>query len=290
MLELAKTQCTGLSGNITDNSTALGRCLLGGQPKNSEALPGFNLTSLYGWEATFGANGNTFTVLPDGTLIIILTFSNALDIMQSNGRAYWNLPFGKDSGGGADTNGKPVPGADGPPWMDSCLRSTDRGTTFELINTDATLGCVGTTALDFGCLTRTCCPAHNFGPLPAADTGAIKLRRNTTASRSAATPMAKARCRPLPGRLTGQSSRRASSTGGSHPLGRTTRARLCVLSACARRERLTPHTHTRVVASSQHSPARHPAGCSLSRRFYCIHSLAHFHAYFHAWFSRIYSD
>jgi hypothetical protein len=28
----------------------------------------------------------------------------------------------------------------GPPWMMACLRSTDRGKTFALINTDATLG------------------------------------------------------------------------------------------------------------------------------------------------------
>ena len=33
-----------------------------------------------------------------------------------------------------------VPGADGPPWMMACLRSVDRGKTFELINTDSTLG------------------------------------------------------------------------------------------------------------------------------------------------------
>ena len=51
------------------------------------------------------------------------------------------MPFGSDKGkGGADQNGRPIPGADGPPWMMACLRSTDRGQTFELINTDATLG------------------------------------------------------------------------------------------------------------------------------------------------------
>ena len=33
-----------------------------------------------------------------------------------------------------------VPGADGPPWMMAYLRSVDRGKTFELINTDSTLG------------------------------------------------------------------------------------------------------------------------------------------------------
>ena len=140
MLELAKAQCTGLSGDISDNTTALGRCLLGGKSKNSQNMPGFNLTSLYGWQASFGSNGNTFTVMPDRTLVIILTFNNPMDIMQSNGRTFWSKSFGKDTGGGTDTNGNPLPGSDGPPFMDTCLRSIDRGKTFELINTDATLG------------------------------------------------------------------------------------------------------------------------------------------------------
>jgi hypothetical protein len=86
MLELAKTQCTGLSGNVTDNTTTLGRCVKGGKTQNSLAMPGFNLTVFEGWRASFGANDNTFTVTPNGTLVIWLSFANDFDILQSNGR------------------------------------------------------------------------------------------------------------------------------------------------------------------------------------------------------------
>lgn len=91
MLELAKTQCTGLSGSVTDNTTTLGRCVLGGKTSNSLAMPGFNLTVFESWRASFGANDNTFTVTPNGTIIIWLSFSNDFDIMQSNGRTYWTV-------------------------------------------------------------------------------------------------------------------------------------------------------------------------------------------------------
>ena len=74
--------------------------------------------------------------------MIWISFANDFDIMESNGRTFWTMPFGSDKsgGGGTDQNGKPLPGSDGPPWMMACLRSTDRGKTFSLINTDATLG------------------------------------------------------------------------------------------------------------------------------------------------------
>lgn len=72
MLELAKTQCTGLSGTVDDNRTALGRCVHGDRTKNSQAMPGFNLTVFESWRASFGANGNTFVLMPNGTLVIWL--------------------------------------------------------------------------------------------------------------------------------------------------------------------------------------------------------------------------
>jgi hypothetical protein len=80
-----------------------------------------------------------------GTLSLHVPWSYTSARMRSmilmQGRTYWTMPFGKDKGtGGTDQNGKPVPGADGPPWMMACLRSVDRGATFELINTDSTLG------------------------------------------------------------------------------------------------------------------------------------------------------
>ena len=93
MLELAKTQCTGLSGSVTDNTTTLGRCVLGGKTSNSLAMPGFNLTVFESWRASFGANDNTFTVTPNGTIVIWLSFSNDFDIIQSNGRTYWTVCY-----------------------------------------------------------------------------------------------------------------------------------------------------------------------------------------------------
>ena len=124
--EVARTVCTGLPGDWADPQSPLGRCHLGSATPTP--VPALDPRSLANWHTHISCR--KMAVIPPAeagaspTVMLWLRFGTDSSVSTYNGRSYWTL---NES-------------VHGPSFMQAVLRTTNRGATFELINTDATNG------------------------------------------------------------------------------------------------------------------------------------------------------